>query len=72
MFVFDKIGETGADAVTELLKDLAVCTVNLIVGVACIVAGRNSSNEAAFEKPPVLSHQLIVLQGREFAKNGRF
>lgn len=51
MFVLDKIEETGADAMTGLVKDIAVCTVNLIADVASVVAERDSSNEAALEMP---------------------
>ena len=52
---------------TELVKDIAVCIVNLIAGVDSVVAERDSSNEAALEMPPVLPHQLASLPGREFA-----
>ena len=64
MFVLDKIEETGADAMTELVKDVAVCTVNLIAGVDSVVTERDSSNKAALEMPPVLPHQLVSLRGR--------
>ena len=47
MFVLDKIEETGADAMTELVKDIAVCTVNLIAGVDSVVTEHYSSNEYA-------------------------
>ena len=67
MFVLDNIEETGADAMTELVKDIAVCTVNLIASVDSVVAERDSSNEAALEMPPVLPHKLVLLQGQEFA-----
>jgi hypothetical protein len=68
LFVAGKIEETGAEAMAELLKSLAVCTVNLIAGVISIVAERDSSNEAATERPPVLPHQLVMLRGREFSE----
>ncbi|CAK9209291.1 unnamed protein product [Sphagnum troendelagicum] len=68
LFVAGKIEETGAEAMAELLKSLAVCTVNLIAGVISIVAERDSSNEAATEMPPVLPHQLVMLRGREFSE----
>ena len=47
----------------ELVKDIAVCTVNLISGVDSVVAERDSSNEAALEMPPVIPHQLVSLRG---------
>jgi hypothetical protein len=68
LFVAGKIEETGAEAMAELLKSLAVCTVNLIAGVISIVAERDSSNEAATEMPLVLPHQLVMLRGREFSE----
>lgn len=68
LFVAGKIEETGAEAMAELLKSLAVCTVNLIAGVISIVAERDLSNEAAMEMPPVLPHQLVMLRGREFSE----
>jgi len=67
LFVAGKIEETGADEMAELVKGLAVCTVNLIAGVIYIVAERDSSNEAAAEMPPVLPHQIVMLRGREFS-----
>ncbi|BBN17466.1 hypothetical protein MPTK1_7g14750 [Marchantia polymorpha subsp. ruderalis] len=66
LFVAGKIEETGAEAMTELVKGLAICTLKLIAGVISIVAERDSSNEAAAEMPLVLSHQLVMLRGREF------
>ena len=42
IFVLENIEETGADAMTELVKDISVCTVNLIAGVDYIVAERDS------------------------------
>ena len=47
MFVLDKIEETGADLMTELVKDIAVA------GVDSVVAERDSSKEAALEMPLV-------------------
>ena len=61
MFVLDKIEETGADAMTELVKYITVCIVNLIAGVDSVVAERDSSIEAALDMPPVLPHQLVLL-----------
>lgn len=66
-FVERKIQETGEAAMAELVKDLAVCTVNLIVDVILVVVERDSSSEAAVEMPPVLPHQLVSLQAREFS-----
>lgn len=60
-FVLDKIEESGADVMTKLVKGLAVCAVNLIAGVVSTIAERDSSNEAALDMPPVLSHQLVSL-----------
>ena len=60
-FVTGTIEETAADAMAELVKGLAVCTVNLIAGVISIVAERDSSNEAATEMSPVRPHQLVML-----------
>ena len=53
-FVVSKIEETGADVMTALLKDLAVCIVNPIAGVISVVTGRDSSKDAAADMPPVL------------------
>lgn len=63
LFIAGKIEETSAEAMAELVKGLAVCTVNLIAGVISIVAERDSSNEAAAEMSPVLPH----LRGRKFS-----
>ena len=47
--------------------NVSKCAVNLIAGLANIVAERNSMNEAAEKVPPVLPHQFLTLRGREFA-----
>ena len=62
LFVAGKIEETGANAMAELVKGLAVCTVNLIAGVISIVAERDSPDEAAAEMPPVLPQQLACFE----------
>ena len=41
--------------------------MNLLAGVISTVAERDSSNEAAAEVRPVLPHQMVMLQGREFS-----
>ena len=38
-----------------------------MAGIASIVAKHDSRNDAADYMPPVLPHQLVKLQGRDFA-----
>jgi hypothetical protein len=45
------------------VKSIATCYVNLIAGLANIVAERDSVNDAAESMPPVLPHQLVKLRG---------
>jgi 7,8-dihydro-6-hydroxymethylpterin-pyrophosphokinase len=50
-----------------VVKSISTCSVNLIAGLANIVAERDSVNDAAKSMPPVLPHELVKLRGREFA-----
>ena len=47
--------------------NVSKCAVNLIAGLANIVAEQNSMNEASENVSPVLPHQLITLRDREYA-----
>ena len=55
-----------ANEMAEVIMSIATCSVNLIAGLANIVAERDSRNDAAESMPPVLPHQLVKLRGREF------
>jgi hypothetical protein len=66
-FVIGAMEQIRADEMAEVIKSIATCSVNLIAGLANIVAERDSRNDAAESMPPVLPHQLVKLRGQEFA-----
>lgn len=66
-FVIATIEGINPETMASIVKNIATCCVELIAGIASIVAERDSQNDAADAIPPVLPHQLVKLRGREFA-----
>ena len=62
-FVISLMEAVGDEIVAAVVKNVATCAVNLMAGIASIVAERDSRNDAADYMPPVLPHQLVKLQG---------
>jgi hypothetical protein len=56
----------GVDEMAVVIKSIATCSVNLIAGLARIVAELDSRNDAADFIPLVLPHQLACLRGQDF------
>ena len=52
----------------QLYQNVSKCVVNLIAGIARVVAEQDSMNEAANEIPPILLHMLLKLHGKDFAE----
>ena len=52
----------------QLYQNVSKCVVNLIAGIARVVAEQDSMNEAAKTIPPILPHVLLKLHGRDFAE----
>ena len=62
-FIISLMEVVGNEIVAAVVKNVATCAVNLMAGIASIVAERDSRNDAADYMPPVLPHQLVKLQG---------
>ena len=52
----------------QLYQNVLKCVVNLIAGIARVVAEQDSMNEAAKTIPQILPHVLLKLHGRDFAE----
>ena len=52
----------------QLYQNVSKCVVNLIAGIARVVAEQDSMNEAANEIPPILPHMLLKLCGKDFVE----
>ena len=52
----------------QLYQNVSKCVVNLVAGIARVVAEQDSMNEAANEIPPILPHMLLKLCGKDFAE----
>ena len=52
----------------QLYQNVSKCVVDLITGIARVVAEWDSMNEAANEIPPILLHMLLKLHGKDFAE----
>ena len=52
----------------QLYQNVSKCVVNLIAGIARVVAEQDSRNEAANEIPAILPHMLLKLCGKDFAE----
>ena len=66
-FVIDAIEEIDNDEMELVVKSIVTCSVELIAGLARIMAERDSRNDVADTMPPVLPRQLLKLRGKEFA-----
>ncbi|OAE29441.1 hypothetical protein AXG93_4548s1190 [Marchantia polymorpha subsp. ruderalis] len=66
-FILDQIQEVVVEVMAEVVKDLAICSVNLIADVITIVVEQDSLNKVDSEMPPMLPHQLVEQHGRKFA-----
>ena len=63
---FDKLNATEKEMVT---RSIAEVLVSLIDGVSKIVVERDNSNSGSdLETPPCLPHELVSLDGRDFAE----
>ena len=52
----------------QLYQNVLKCVVNLIAGIARVVAEQDSMNEAANKIPPILPHMLLKLCRKDFAE----
>ena len=52
----------------QLYQNVSKCVLNLIAGIARVVAEQDSMNEAANEIPPMLPHMHLKLYGKDFAE----
>ena len=52
----------------QLYQNVSKCVVNLIAGIARVVAEQDSLNEAANEIPPILPQMLLKLHWKDFAE----
>ena len=53
---------------SQLYQNVLKCVLNLIAGIARVVAEQDSMNEAANEIPPMLPHMHLKLYGKDFAE----
>ena len=60
----------GLDVVEkdQLYQNVSNCVVNLIAGLARVVAEQDSMNDAANEILPISSHMLLKICGKNFAE----
>ena len=65
-FVISSMEAVDDEIVDAVVKNVATCAVNLMTGIASVVAESDSMNDAADYMPPFLPHQLVKLQGRDF------
>jgi len=65
-FILDKIQALSAAEMDDLSKDIALLFVNAVAGISAIVAQRDSTNKSGKPLPPVLLHQLAVLEHVKF------
>ena len=52
----------------QLSQNVSKCVVNLIAGIARMVAEQDSMKEAANEILPIVPHMLLKLCGKDFAE----
>jgi hypothetical protein len=52
----------------QLYQNVSKYVVNLIAGIARVVAEQDSMNEAVNEIPPILPHMLLKRHGKDFAE----
>jgi hypothetical protein len=67
IFVIGAMDQIETEAMTPIIKNVAICSVEMMAKIANIVAERDSRNDAADFMPPVLPHQLVKIRGRGFA-----
>ena len=60
------IEEIGTDEMAAIVKRISTCCDELVARLASIVVECDSRKDAADFMPPVLSHQLVQLRGRDF------
>jgi hypothetical protein len=67
-FVMTAMETIDVEEMAEVIKSIAICSVNLIAGLERIVAKLDLRNDAADFMPPALPHQFVKRRGREFAE----
>ncbi|KAI9915199.1 hypothetical protein PsorP6_007067 [Peronosclerospora sorghi] len=70
-FVSDRMQHSEQASMENLARNLSKFLLNLIAGLDEVVAERNSLNGVSLDVlPPVLPHELVTLNGREFTAIG--